>query len=46
MVEIKNRMAVLDEKGETEALLEEETEELHNLSFQLRSSARVQNSIN
>jgi len=46
MVEIKNRMVVLDEKGETESLLEEETEELHNISFQLRSSARVQNNIN
>ena len=46
IVDIKNRIAVLDEKGETEVIQEAEVEELHNLSFQLHSSARVQNSIN
>jgi len=46
IMEIKNCIVVLDEKGETEALQEAEVEELHNLSFKSHSSARVQNSIN
>jgi len=46
IMEFKNRIDVLDEKGETEALQEAEVEELHNLSFQLHSSAQVQNNIN
>jgi hypothetical protein len=45
IMEFKNRISVLDAKGEAETLLEEEFEELHNLSVQLHSTARIQTSI-
>lgn len=45
MMEVKNRIAVLDAKGELSTLLEDEVVELHDLSYRLHSTARVQNSI-
>ena len=45
MWEVKNRIAVLDAKGEITMLPEDEVAELHDLSFQLHTTARVQNSI-
>jgi hypothetical protein len=46
MSEVKNKIALLDEKGELSVLLEEEVQELHDLSVNLHSMARTQNSIN
>jgi exonuclease III len=46
MVEVKNKISVLDAKAELSALLVEEVEELHELSVNLHSMARLHNSIN
>jgi len=44
--EVKNRVTMLDSKAEGTVLIEEELEELHDLSVNMHSLARVQNSIN
>jgi len=44
--EVKDRIAHLDLKGEVVALLDDEVKELHGLSVNLHSVARVQTSIN
>jgi exonuclease III len=46
MSEVKNKMAWLDEKGESSALAEEEVNELHDLSVKLHSLSQIQNSMN
>jgi len=46
ITDAKNRISILDTKGEVSTLLDEELEELHDLSVNLHSMARVQNSIN
>ena len=46
IIEVKNRIAYFDTKGEVSALLDEEANELHQLSVRLHSMARVQTSIN
>ena len=43
---VKNRISILDEKGEVAVLQDEEIEELHDLSLHLHSLARVHNSMN
>jgi len=43
---VKNRMSILDLKGETSVLQDVELAELRDLSFNLHSLARAQNSIN
>lgn len=43
---VKNQISVLDSKAELSMLLDEEVLELHDLSANLHSLARVQNSIN
>ena len=43
---VKNCISFLDEKGEESVLLDEELEELHDLSLNLHSLVRVQNSMN
>jgi len=45
-MEVKNRIAFLDAKGENGALMEVEVKEIHELSVKLHSLARVQNGIN
>ena len=42
---MKNRIAILDNKAEGTTLIEEEEEELHDLSVNMHSLARAQNSI-
>jgi hypothetical protein len=46
LLEVKNCIDILDTKAERSALLEVEMEELHDLSANLHSLARVPNSIN
>jgi ribosome recycling factor len=46
ILEVKYRIAYFDTKGEVSALLDEEVNELHELSVSLHSMARVQTSIN
>jgi hypothetical protein len=46
LMDVKNRIALLDTKAEALALIEEEEEELHDLAVNLHSLARAQNSIN
>jgi hypothetical protein len=46
ILEVKYRIAYFDTKGEVSALLDEEANELHELSVSLHSMARVQTSIN
>jgi exonuclease III len=46
ILEVKNKIAVLDSKGEVSVLHGEEVSELHDLSVKLHSLARTQSSIN
>lgn len=46
ITEVKKRISYLDSKGETSALIEDEMKELHDLSANLHSMARINNSIN
>ena len=46
ILEAKNRIPFLDSKGETSVLLDEEVQELHELSVNLHSMARTQTRIN
>lgn len=46
ILEVKNRMALLDSKAEKVPLLDVEIEELHALSVNLHSLARIPNNIN
>lgn len=46
ITEVKNRISYFDSNGEVYALLDEDVSELHELSVNLHSTARVQNSIN
>ena len=46
MTEVQNNLSVLDIKAELSALSDEEATELHELSLNLHSMARLQNSIN
>lgn len=46
ITEVKNRISYFDSNGEVSALLDEDVSELHELSVNLHSTARVQNSIN
>jgi len=46
MTEVKNRVSYLVSKGEVSALCDEEVMELHELSANLHSMARIHNSIN
>jgi len=39
------RMSILDIKGETSALMEEEVDEIHDLSVNLHSLSRIQTSV-
>ena len=43
---VKLRLSSLDTKGEEDELMEEEVEELHELSVRLHSLSRVQTSMN
>jgi len=43
--QVKERMSLLDTKGETSVLLEEEVHELHDLSVTLHSMSRIQTSV-
>jgi len=43
--DVKNRISYFDSKGEVNALLEEEVKELQDISVNLHSMSRVQNSI-
>jgi len=45
MTEVQHTMSALDIKAESSALSDEEVAELHELSVNLHSMARLQNSI-
>jgi len=46
MSEVKNKISLVDSKAEMSALMEDEVQELHDLSVNLHSLARTKNSVN